>query len=272
MTTRVAALAVGALLAASGCSGPAVDISRADLAPRDIAEAPGFEWVRDSVGPFRIYAEAESGPARRMDEVKEELGAEIAPRIQEVLGRSLPGGPVHVFLLDSPSDMKRLIGYGGNGISGADMVLNVLPEGRRGLGAHELMHVAAARLFGPREGYGAYALNEGLAVFASGAWWGHDLHSLTKHLRSTDRGLRLRELLVDARAYPETRVYPQAGSFVAFLYERFGAGALSELLEAQYPSQEPRLEAVLGVTLDELEAGWDATVATADAKGIEYRP
>lgn len=258
------------LLASAGCAKPALDY-RQPFTVADIQAARDFDWVVDSAGPFRLYAEAGSGPAARLHAVATELNEEVLPRIRAVIGLGMGDTPVHVFLVEDAGAMKRLLGWAGTGIATDSFVLHQLPDDRSGLGAHEFMHVAAARHFGDPDGYGAWVLNEGLAVYASGGWQGHeDLHVLTKHLRQTDRGLPLRELLEEGRRRPERLTYPQAGSFVAYLHDRFGTDTLATLLARQYPSSEPVFRAVLGVGLDELEAGWNAVVERADAAGIEY--
>lgn len=61
-----------------------------------------------------------------------------------------------------------------------------------------------------------------VAVYASGRWRGYDLHALTHHLRRTGRGFTLQQLFSIERGQ-ELLVYPQAGSFVRFLRERYGA-------------------------------------------------
>lgn len=270
MRRRAMVLAILAVLVA-GCSRPALDHTE-PFTVADIRAARGFDWVQDSVGRFRLYAEAGSGPAARLDAVKAELASEIQPRIREVIGQGITGAPIHVFLLEDGSDMKRLVGWGGTGVATDSFVLHTLPADRSRLGVHEFMHVATARHFGELDGYGAWVMNEGVAVFAAGRWHGYGVHALTKHLRRTDRGLSLSALLEEGRGHPESVTYPQAGSFVAYLHQRFGADTLAALLAQQYPSPAPQLEAVLGESLAELEAGWDAAVAAADAEGVEYEP
>lgn len=257
------------LVAVAGCVKPALDY-REPFTVADIQAARGFDWVVDTAGPFRLYAEAGRGPAARLDEVAEELTGEVLPRIREVISLGVGDAPVYVFLLEDSGAMKRLLGWAGTGIATDSFVLHQLPADRTRLGAHEFMHVATARQFGELDGWGAWILNEGVAVYASGSWQGHDLHALTKHLRRTDRGLSLRTLLEEGRRHPERVTYPQAGSFVAYLHDRFGADALATLLARQYSSEEPVFREVLGVGLEELGTGWNAVVERADAEGIEY--
>lgn len=108
------ALTIVPVLLHVGCGIPAVDTS-GDLTLSDFTLAPGFDWVADSAGVFVVHAERGSSPARWISEVERELVDEIQPRLQEVLGRRLTGDPVHVFLLGSRDDMRRLIGFGCQG-------------------------------------------------------------------------------------------------------------------------------------------------------------
>jgi hypothetical protein len=253
-----------AVAAVAACHRPAID-HRREFTVADLQAARGFDWVRDSVGMFRLYAEAGTGPAGRLEAVVEEITGDIQPQIRSVIGRGISGEPIHVFLLEDTSDMKRLIGWAGTGIATETFVLHVLPEDRPRLGAHEFMHVATAREFGELTGYGSWMLNEGVAVFASGRWHGYDLHALTRRLRDEGDGLALRRLLTEGRSLAERITYPQAGSFVEFLHHRFGADTLAALLQRQYSSPEPQFEAVLGMDLEALEAEWNDVVSSADA-------
>ena len=66
---------------------------------------------------------------------------------------------------------------------------------------------------------------------------------------------------MDARSQPMEAAYPQAGSFVGFLVERFGVQKFKKF----YPLSEPyenywdtisRFKAVYGKTVEELEEEW----------------
>lgn len=260
----------GLALAALGCGSPAVRLHEGvTLAEFQVAE--GFDWVRDTVGPIVVYAERDSYPAHHFGRVREGIEA-VPARIEEIFGRSLPPEPIHVFVLGSNEAMERLIGWRGNAMylnTEPSVVLGILREDWQSLNEHEFFHHATRRLFGVPTGYGGYVLNEGVAVYASGRWRGYDLHALTHHLRRTGRGLTLQQLSSIERGQ-ELLVYPQAGSFVRFLRERYGAERLSEYLERQYGSAASELEAIYHRTLAELEAEWNAVVEAADPTGIEY--
>lgn len=262
--------ALGAALAVVGCGSPAVRLHE-DVTLAEFQAAEGFDWVRDTVGPIVVYAERDSYPARHSNRIREEIEA-IPARVEEVFGRSLPPEAIHLFVLGSNDAMERLIGWRGNAMYLSiepAVVLGILREDWHSVGEHEFVHHATRRLFGVPTGYGGYALNEGVAVYASGRWRGHDLHALTHHLRRTGRGLTLQQLFSIERGQ-ELLVYPQAGSFVRFLHERYGSDRLSEYVERQYGSAAPELEAVYRRTPAELEAEWSAVVEGADPTGIEY--
>jgi len=256
-----------AMVMAATCSRPALDYHR-EFTVTDLQMARGFDWVRDSVDIFRLYAEVGTGPATRLQAVGDEITGDIVPRIREVIGRGISGEPVHVFLLEDTSAMKRLIGWAGTGIATSTFVLHILPGDRPRLGVHEFMHVATAREFGELRGYGSWVVNEGVAVFASGRWHGQDLDALTKSLRDSGDGLALRMLLTEGRSHPEAVTYPQAGSFVGFLHRRFGTDTLAALLKLQYASSEPQFEKVLGMDLEALGKEWGDAVAAADTLRI----
>jgi hypothetical protein len=97
-------------------------------------------------------------------------------------------------------------------------------------------------------------LGEGVAV-ASGRWNGVDVDLYTKCLSTAGKLMPLRMIVPDLRNPSEetTRVaYPEAGSFVRFLIERYGREKVARI----YSAGASAVPAVYGRSLVELEAEW----------------
>jgi hypothetical protein len=60
--------------------------------------------------------------------------------------------------------------------------------------------------------------------------------------------------------------YPESGSFVKFLYEKYGVDAVRQL----WQRGDGQIARIFGKSIDDLEREWRATIATADATGIKY--
>lgn len=241
----------------------------------ELLAEPGFSWAVHATDHFRIYVLEGSEAEARVAELKAEAESSLH-HLVGLMGHGPGDEPIHAFVLPSRSRLQELVGYRVNGVAfpESSVIVGVLfDRGSAATGRHELVHILASRWFdigAMGGGFGSLALGEGLAVFSEDHWHGHDLHALTKHLRARGDGLSALAML-DFEERPAERIlYPQAGSFVKYLHDRFGGELLFEFRDRQAKSDAPLFQEVFGVTLAEIEKGWDAAVRAADAGGIEY--
>lgn len=121
------------------------------------------------------------------------------------------------------------------------------------IGAHEDVHVIAWYRIGDT---GFALLGEGMAVMVDGEWWGEPLENWASEYR--DELPSLRSLADDFWDYDEGMTYPVSGHFVAFLLDGWGIDTLKSLYVA--PDLATAFEDELGLTMEEVEAAWLATI------------
>lgn len=94
-------------------------------------------------------------------------------------------------------------------------------------------------------------------------WNGVHVHAHVSLLRRTNRSVDLGEIIMTTgfRDIDEWRGYGEAGSFVLFLVERYGIGALREFVRTSSGDEsrgviEARIRTVWGTTLADAQAEW----------------
>jgi hypothetical protein len=160
--------------------------------------------------------------------------------------------------------MSALTGHASNGF--AELPLNTLHTIWRSE-AHEAVHVIAASW-----GFPVALFVEGLAVAhvtnpSAGdfvpRWSGTPIHEAARQLRATGQLIPIASIAETAafRARNQGVTYPQSGSFVRFLIDADGIGAMRRLF-ASMPGEAPlatvrsAFQNVYGYTLEEAEARW----------------
>ncbi|MEZ4700821.1 MAG: hypothetical protein R2834_10865 [Rhodothermales bacterium] len=231
--------------------------------PDDLAKKTGFDWRADSTAHFVVYAERGSEGERRLEEVKRDVEASLV-RVNRVLGAHQEEPRATIFLVDSRDRMRALIGHETNGIAFfKTRTLCYIVNERMMLSAtHELLHVVAMNRWGTPERW----VNEGLAVYATGNWHGHDLHRLAAFLGREGVQLSWDELTRSFSRHNDLITYPQAGSLIGFIYETYGV----EAVEALWKDGAGGLQRVTGTTPDVIEASWKARLAQEPAEAMDY--
>jgi hypothetical protein len=230
---------------------------------KDLVNKKGFAWKSEETTNFRFYFEPGTLGEKHIDELKENA-EQSRIRVLGFLGEKRYEKRVTIFILDSRAKMKALIGKEINGV-GLPKILSLLyvfSETINASGAHELCHVLAKNLWGNADDW----INEGLAVYSDGVWRRYQLDDLAKHLLLKSKLIPLEEILKHFDKYPELITYPEIGSFVKFLYEKYGMNAVREIWK-QDASAIPR---VTGRSLNDLEKDWFEVLARADASGVTY--
>ncbi len=236
------------------------------LAPRQpdhrgLASKKGFEWQVDSTAHFSIFVERGSEGSLRLDEVRRDVEQSLV-RVHQVLDVHDTEPRSYLFLVDSRERMRDLIGAETNGMAFyKTRVLCYIVNERMLLSAtHELLHVVAMNRWGVPEHW----LNEGLAVFATGNWHGHDIHALAAYLGREGVLLPLDQLMSDFNRANDLISYPQAGSVVRFLYETHGVDAVRSLWKGE------TLEQVAGLSVGAFEAAWKERLEREREKTFDY--
>jgi hypothetical protein len=229
-----------------------------------LKRARKFRWIESQTGEIDLSVEAGSRAEREIDRVKRWL-ASSQERIEQVLGEPLKPR-VRSFIAGSVATSKALIGHPLNGFSIAPIAVMVYSDSVNAIGPHELCHAWANSLWGRSSGEW---IDEGLAVHSDGHWRGLPLHKVAKWL--LDRGKLLPiGALIGKRwskgGYPAGITYPESGSFVTFILEKYSR----EAVKTYWQRGAAAGEAVLGKPLLAVEREWLRELSTIDAGDVRY--
>jgi hypothetical protein len=226
-------------------------------------KAPGFVWKSDKSQNFVYYFEAHSPAERDIENIKTNMEKERST-VEKVLG-AVSRQKLEVFLVDSLKRMKELVGSERHAWAN-DTVIGATygDEGIRRVGAHEIFHCLALKLWGKASGLW---VSEGLAVYSEDQWRGIPLHLLAKWLLDHQKLLPMTTLTNSDSWKTSMITYPQCGSFVKFIYEKYGMAVMKDIyLNGIHVAGKRK-----GKSLPELEKEWLAELAKFDASGVNYQ-
>jgi len=139
---------------------------------------------------------------------------------------------------------------------------------------HEVIH-----LYSSAFGRAVALFSEGLAVAhqtnpAAGdftpKWSGTPVHTLARQFRDTGRLVAIGDLITSNgfRRFDSNVTYPEAGSFVRYLIDRFGLPSMKQLFAAGTPNDSAiqvrdAFQSIFGLSIDDAERDW---LAMLDAR------
>lgn len=165
-------------------------------------------------------------------------------------------------IVGSRRRMKDLLGVAPQAMANPDQRL-VVGEPAALEVAHELAHIVSIRALGRSETW----LQEGLSVAVDDRWFDQDLHALAHHLQIRGVLRPIRALARDFSTHDTLITYPQAGSFVKFLKETYGAAAF----KAFWRSGHGDAAKAYGKELDQLEQEWLRIISKVPDGSIRYQ-
>lgn len=237
--------------------------SQLKINPQKLLVKKHFSWNTDSTAHFIYHLQKPSYSDSNKAWIKKR--SELAYRsVLDLLGLKGYEGTFHLFVIQSGLEMKKLVGHRGNGSAFPKSNTLAVVVNRRvnALTNHELTHIVAYQTLGPTETW----LDEGLAVYSDGNWWGNDLHALTKYLAEKDQMPSISELTLHFRDLNELVSYPVAGSFVRFLIEKYGKDKLWQIWKKGWKHAKN----IYGLSMEELEKNWQQTYKNAEPATITY--
>lgn len=231
----------------------------------ELLKRRGFVWRSASTENLRLYFEPGSFAEVRIEHLKARQQDAFARNLKLLAIDTYPHR-TDIFVVESRERMKELIGEATNGVAyaGTRVVCFVFSKKTNASGAHELMHVMAGNVWGSKV---RPWINEGFAGYADDIWYGYKLHDLGKYLLNNRKLIALDELMEDFRDQPDMLSYPQAASFVKFLYEQYGVAKVREIWKDGSPKSVRR---ILGVDVATLEKAWHERLRKADATNVRY--
>jgi len=244
------------LVTDSGSASPSAD---------GLLKHKGFVWKSASTEHLSLHVEEGTFAETRLEDLKGREERAFARNL-DLLRATVYPFQTAVFVVASRERMKQLLGQETNGVAFPDtrVVCFILNEKVNAAGAHELMHVMAKNLW---KGKPKTWLNEGFATYADDLWYGYRLHNLNRYLMQQGNLISLEKLIEHFGASSVMITYPQAGSFVKYLYEQYGADKLRELWQHGTTTDLQRL---LGKDVATLETEWHSKLMQADASAVKY--
>ncbi len=216
---------------------------------RQLRQRAGFAWVDDTTDTFILHLERGTASARRADLLAFQLDR-ARERGLQILGEKNFTPKIEVFAVGSRERMDVLVGRAIDGIAfyRSNVIAIVAGDSVAASPVHEVFHVLAMNKWG----VGPVWLSEGMGVDVAGSWQGRDVHVRARELRAESRLATLERLTHDFRDIDPRVAYPQAGSFVRYLRERYNPDALRAL----WRSQEQEFNRLVGIDLAAVDRLW----------------
>jgi hypothetical protein len=220
----------------------------------------GFHWSIEHSSHFDYYFEPGSPAALDIARIEVRFENDYS-HIVSLLGGKQVNFHMDAFIVDSRARMKQLCGHESNGLGVGKVFLFVYGDSIKALGAHEPTHLLSQFVWGtPNRVW----LTEGLAVYADDEWQGRSLHGICRQLDIDQKLMPISALFDDRRFRQSSEMvtYPEAGSFIKFLYERYGVEAVRSL----WMNGAESIPRVFGKSLAQLESEWLALINSTTAE------
>ncbi len=224
----------------------------------------GYAWQKDSTEHFNFYYESKFIPAADVDTAKKKYERDY-PELLAFLGVKNYNHKLNLFMLDSRESMKKLIGTETNGVAKPEdnTVYSIFNSSVKTFGKHEFCHVISINEWGM---YKEAWLSEGLAVNSDNEWWGYDLHALANYLNAKGKLIPVKKIIENFHNYESTITYPECGSFVRYIKEKYGLEAIKDL----WKEGSKGFENKLNKSIPEVEKDWLQEISKYDYSKINY--
>ena len=223
-----------------------------------------FRWQKDSTKHFNFYYDSRFIPNGYVDSAKVIFEKEY-PELLRFLGVKKYKEKLNLFMVDSRKDMGKLIGMETNGIASPkdNTVYSIFNANVKTYGKHEFCHVISINEWGM---YKEVWLSEGLAVNSDDNWWGYDLHSLANYLYSKNKLIPIKEIIKNFHKYESLITYPECGSFVKYIKDKYGLALVKELWKDGATVFEKRLDK----NISSIEQEWLQEIKKHNYTNIDY--
>ncbi|MFA7418280.1 MAG: hypothetical protein WCZ90_01240 [Melioribacteraceae bacterium] len=243
-----------------------INISCSYLPPtrKETLSKSNFQWKTDSTKHYIFYYEQYTITPNYVDSTKlyYERGFN---ELLNYLGVSSNDKKYNVFLVSTNERMELLVGRKTNGAAHPDdgTFYTLLNQNKITFDKHEACHVIASSEWG--RGNEAW-ISEGLAVGSNGAWWSYELHSLAKYLHQKDKLVPIKELIRNFHSYNNLITYPESGSFIIYIKERYGL----KFIKSLYKEGAIAIENQLNKSISIIESEWLNEIKKYDSAKILY--
>ncbi len=223
-----------------------------------------YTWISDSTTHFNYYYELNSICTNYIDSTKIYMEKGY-PELLEFLGVKNYRSKLNLFMVDSRERIKKIIGMETNGIAKVDdnTVYSVFNSTIKTYGKHEFCHVITCNEWGM---YKEIWLSEGLAVNSDNKWWGFEIHSLANYLKARGKLIPIEDVIESFHKYESFITYPECGSFVKYIKEKYGLDIIKELWKLGRIGFENKL----GKNISEIEKEWIQEINKHNYAKIDY--
>lgn len=220
-----------------------------------------FGWQEAQTSHFSLHYPSGALTQAGVEGVGQRLEDSLTRNLDRLQEQYEPE-PIRTVLVSSRAQMAEVVGapYGGLALPAQrSLVFVTSPDGQAAT-EHELMHLVAYELWGtpsePRQW-----ISEGLATYAPGRCAEYTIPALAALMADSNVLPTLESLVNDFYGTSDLYTYLAGGSFVQFIAERYGMGAVRAFwqdgLEAGASS--------LGMTTEALQQAWTQTISTETA-------
>lgn len=189
-------------------------------------------------------------------------------------------GPIRIYIYNKQTASRALVKAGATGIAHPELESveaiyspKLKSIGRDGVAAHEMTHVIASVTLSPSH---VKILSEGLAVYMDD-YWRNNLHDITDLHVWADLYLNnselpsVNDLIHHWDDYESYMTYPVSGSYVKFIFERYGYEKFMNLyLHADKHNIDELTANIYGISIDSLEAQWHHEIVSYTNHNIRF--
>jgi hypothetical protein len=223
-----------------------------------------FNWKSDTTEVIVFYYEEGSTAEKNIEEIKKITLNDIK-KLLAIIHVEKYDEQLTYFLVESRKRMKELIGHEINAgaIPRQNAVYAVYGE-VKAIGMHEFNHIIVHNIWGnPSNKW----MSEGFAVYSDDEWGLYDLHSLNKYFLEKNKIIPFNDLFERFDTYEERITYPQSGSHVKYIIEKYGFEKFREL----WNKGDDKIFEIYNKSMSSLEKEWLEEIKKSNSKGIDYK-
>jgi len=170
--------------------------------------------------------------------------------------------PINIVTVDNFEEIEKILNKktSGHAFPQNDLVVEISGVSET---CHEKFHVLSINKWGSTKSW----LSEGAAVSCDGEWWGTELHELANYLLENKKLIPINKLTKSNKSFLKENnlfSYPQSGSMVQFIEEKYGREKLLHLWKSG------DFQKSIGKSNIEFESEWQKEIKNYSTSGIDY--
>jgi hypothetical protein len=225
--------------------------SQADnKALNDILTKSKLAWKKYQTKHFNFIVEEDQYPDQHIDHIKNDFEL----KRKDIIGfleNEMFSDTANIIIVDTKEKVAAILGFEVQGFAIPENNIAIFLYNKTYSLAtkHELAHYYAFHIWGrPADNW----FSEGLAVYYDNKWNGHQVDSLTKHLKDNNKLFAISTLSKKFYSLDPMIAYPQIGSFTSFLISRYGKTKMKELWIRGFKD----IKLIYEISRKELEDEW----------------